>query len=180
MSSKTVAGTIWIETSYNSSIGDSGGVNIDGSLLGSTQNFALTLKGGWTGSGVTINTAAPSTFNVPLSINWNAAVTLSDIVITGLADPGSTALTITTPATVTLTRVNVNTNAGSGAYIDNSAGTGAVTVSSSTFSSNSGGDGLDIYSYGVITLNSVTASNNDEGYGAYLDNNYQGAGQVLP
>ena len=173
MSNKTVAGTIWIETSYDSSIGDSGGVNIDGSLLGLTENYALTLKGGWTGSGATINIAAPSTFNVPLSINWNAAVTLSDIVITGLSDAGSTALTITTPANITLTRVNVNTNAGSGAYIDNTAGTGAVTVSNSNFSSNSGGEGLDIFSNGVITLNSVTASNNFDG-GAFLDNNQPG------
>ena len=179
MSNKTVAGTIWIETSYDSSIGDSGGVNIDGSLLaGMTQNYALTLKGGWNGSlGTLAAITGASTFNVPLSINWNAAVTLSDIVITGLSDAGSTALTITTPANITLTRVNVNTNAGKGAKVDNHSGTGAVTVSNSNFSSNASGDGLDISSKGAITLNTLIANGNISGTGANLDNT-SGTGTV--
>ena len=160
MTNKTVPGTIWIESTVTDTR-----CNHSGSLtVGTTANYALTLKGGWTGSSglATINTAAPSTFNVPLTINWNSDVTLSNIIITGVTGSSSTALTITTPKSVTLTAVNVNTNSGSGAKINNTSSTtaSAVTVSSSTFSSNTGGDGLDIYSKGAITVSSLIANFN--------------------
>ena len=177
MSNKTVAGTIWIETSYNSSIGDSGGVNIVGSSLGLTENYALTLKGGWNGSSGTLAAiTGASTFTVPLTINWNSDVTLSNIIVTvGLTGSSSTtALSITTPTNVTLTGVNVHDNINvAGAKIDNRSGTGTVTVSNSTFYGNKSGDGLDIYSKGAITLNNVIAGElgdpNGSG-GAMLDN----------
>ena len=89
--------------------------------------------------------------------SWNSDVSLSDIIVTGATSSSSAALYIYTPTNVTLTRVNVHNNAGSGAMIINHYGTGAVTVSSSTFSANAAGDGLDIYSKGTITLNFVTA-----------------------
>ena len=74
---------------------------------------------------------------------------------------------------MTLTGVNVHDNSGAGAKIDNHAGTGTVTVSSSTFYGNNSGDGLDIFSKGAITLNSVTAGELGDpngGSGADLDN----------
>ena len=181
ISGKTVAGTIWIETSYDSSIGDSGGVNINGTSLGIIENYALTLKGGWNGSlGSLAAITGTSTFNVPLWISWNSDVSLSDIIVTGATSSSSAALYIYTPTNVTLTRVNVHNNAGSGAMIINHYGTGAVTVSSSTFSANAAGDGLDIYSKGTITLNSVTASGNGLTQvgpfgGAVLHNDYAGS-----
>ena len=171
---KTVPGTIWIESTYVGTTALEGGsVTLDSSL-GTTANFALTLKGGWNGTlGSLAAITGTSTFNVPLTINWNSDVTLSNITITGITGSSSPALSITTPKSVTLTAVNVNTNSGSGAKINNTSSTtaSAVTVSSSTFSSNAGGDGLDIFSKGAITLNSVTAnSNGNGGNGADLDN----------
>ena len=174
MTNKTVAGTIWIELTVT----DTSPITLNSATMGtSTVNYALTLKGGWNGSsGALAAITGSSTFNVPLTITWNSDVTLSNITITGVTGSSSTALTITTPKSVTLTGVNVNTNSGSGAKIDNTSSTtaSAVTVSSSTFSNNTGGDGLDIFSKGTITLNSVTANSNG-GYGADLDNcNYNG------
>ena len=177
MTNKTVAGTIWIK----STVTDTSPITLSSATVGtSTANYALTLKGGWNGSsGALAAITGSSTFSVPLTITWNSDVTLSNITITGLTDPTSTALTITTPKSVTLTGVNVNTNSGSGAKIDNTSSTtaSAVTVSSSTFSNNTGGDGLDIFSKGAITLNGITASSNG-GYGADLDNCIANGGSV--
>ena len=177
MTNKTVAGTIWIE----STVTDTSPITLNSTTMGtSTVNYALTLKGGWNGSsGALAAITGSSTFSVPLTITWNSDVTLSNITITGLTDPTSTALTITTPKSVTLTGVNVNTNSGSGAKIDNTSSTtaSAVTVSSSTFSNNTGGDGLDIFSKGAITLNGITASSNGD-YGADLDNCIANGGSV--
>ena len=62
-----------------------------------------------------------------------------------------------------------------GAYLaNNGSGTGAISVISSTFSSNTIGSGLDAYSKGAITLNKVTANYNSQ-FGAYLVNNFSGA-----
>ena len=175
MTNKTVPGTIWIE----STVTDTSAITLSSLTVGTTANYALTLKGGWTGSGTTINTAAPSTFTVPLTINWNSDVTLSDIVITNVQGSSSTALTITTPRSVTLTRVNVHDNNGAGANIDNTSSTtaSAVTVSSSTFSSNTGGDGLDIYSKGAITVSSLIADSNGL-HATILDNCIANGGSV--
>ena len=174
MTNKTVAGTIWIE----STVADTSAITLNSATMGtSTVNYALTLKGGWNGSsGALAAITGSSTFSVPLTITWNSDVTLSNIIVTvGLTGSSSTnALTITTPTNVTLTGVNVHDNINvAGAKIDNRSGIGTVTVSNSTFYGNNSGDGLDIYSKGAITLNNVTAGKlgdpNGNG-GAMLDN----------
>jgi hypothetical protein len=138
--------------------------------VASILNFSLTLKGGWTGTGTTINTADASVFNKTISIiNWQGDVTLSDIVISGTT--GGDGLTVTTTKNIALTRVQSNSNAGKGAELNSTAGTGKITVTSSQFNLNGGVYGLQASSNGIITLSNVTASGNSpNGYGAYLDN----------
>ncbi len=175
LTGKTVSGTIWISSGYDSSLEVGTTVTLDGSL-GTTANYALTLKGGWNGtlgSGTT-NPATPSTFTLPLIITgWNADVTLSDIEITGVTS--GKALDVETSKNITLTNVNVhdNTGGGSGAYLNNTSGltsgtTDKVTVTSSQFNGNNS-DGLDVFSWGAITVSNLTASSNI-GRGAALDN----------
>ena len=87
MTNKTVAGTIWIE----STVADTNPITLSSATVGSTANYALTLKGGWNGSsGALAAITGSSTFSVPLTITWNSDVTLSNITITGLTDSAST------------------------------------------------------------------------------------------
>ena len=72
-----------------------------------------------------------------------------------------------------------------GAYLDNSSGTGSVTVDNSDITgdgfNDNGGNGLLAVSNGAISLTSVTANNNGSlsfwSNGAYLDNS-QGSGKI--
>ncbi len=71
-------------------------------------------------------------------------------------------------------------NGGYGAYINNTAGNAVVTLGTPGgigFSYNTGGDGLDVYSHGVITLNNVNADGNG-GNGAILENDYTGVSGI--
>jgi hypothetical protein len=182
LTGKTVSGTIWISSSYNSSLENDPTVTLNGLSLGSTANYALILKGGWSGTlgDGTTNPAAPSTFTVPLSIiNWNADVTLSDIQIMSVTTGDG--LTVSTTKNIALTRVrSTGSTTGKGAVLNNSGGTtGTVTITSSQFENNFL-DGLDVISKGAITLNSVTANGNGSGVsgvGANL-NNSGGTGAV--
>ncbi|RPJ21231.1 MAG: hypothetical protein EHM33_26690, partial [Chloroflexi bacterium] len=173
---KNVAGVIWIAKDYDSSVNDplATGLTLNGDLLGTTANFALTLQGGWNGLGTgTIDTNDRSEFNVPLSvINWNANVTLSDLLVTGVTSGTALTVEVDNPGSIVLRRVDVEANAGSGAYLDNTdggAGTGNVTINRSRFSNNAGGHGLDVRTKGITTLNIVTANNNS-GNGVQVDN----------
>ena len=173
-------GTIWIEDgpegSANPIVFNGGAVN-----FGTWANFSLTLQGGWTTVGKTINSLDPSKLNKQLYIlNWNANVTLKDIVLNGVASNvivDDNALYITTTRNILLDRVTVqnslNNNASfemSGAYLDNSAGTGTITINNSNFQGNEG-NGLYVLSKGVITTNNLTANLNGK-YGVYIDNSF--------
>src|ERR1700690_481316 len=77
--------TIWILQGADSSGSPS---YLNGSVLGAVSNFTLTLAGGWTGSGHTVNSTTPSVLdggysnNVTIDIeNWNNTVTLSNITV---------------------------------------------------------------------------------------------------
>jgi hypothetical protein len=174
LSGKTVNGTIWIASSYvGTTLLEGGAITLDGGSLGSTANYTLTVKGGWSGiSGSSAtNPVAPSTFNVPFSIiGWQADVTLSDLLFTGVTS--GDALTVETSKKITLTRVQANNSIGGrGASLDNTAlgaGIGDVVVTGSTFSDNSG-RGLEVKSNGLITITDITAISNGSD-GVYLDN----------
>src|SRR5690349_18578275 len=93
------AGVIWIHENYNSStatgtVTDVGVTEftLEGLNLTTMKNFALTIQGGWTGTGKTINAANPSDFvGASLRIfKWNNAVTVNNISInsSGSGGPG--------------------------------------------------------------------------------------------
>jgi len=160
-------GVIWIRDNYAGA--DAAAITINGGTLTTMNDYALTLQGGWTGVGATINTLTPSVFDVRLNIiDWNNNVTVNDITISGAT--GGNALNITTTKNIALTRVTVQSNS-SGASLNNTinSGTGNVTVNNGIFSLNSATGGLLVQSNGTITLTNVTASNNT-GYGANLIN----------
>ena len=83
---------------------------------------------------------------------------------------------INTAGSITLTAVDALYNQ-TGIYIDNQSGIGTVTLNTITASNNNNMNGLTILSKGAITLTSVKADNNTGGYGAYLDNS-TGTGSV--
>lgn len=168
------AGVIWIEAGYVGDLGTEGGpVSLNGANYGTMANFALTINGGWTGTGTTLNPNTPSTFNVPFSIvNWTGAITINNIVIDGASSAGYDALGVYTDGNIVVNNVDVqNTTTQWGAYISNTTGTGTVTVNDSTFNDNTGtnASGLEIYSNNTVTLKNVTANGNTF-YGVSIDN----------
>jgi hypothetical protein len=169
-------GVIWITGFSVGGVDASGPNTFDGSLSAAWitwSAFDLTFKGGWTGVGTTINTADPSQFNKGLTITfWSGNITLSDITISGATGTG---LAVSTTKNILLTRFSSSSNAG-GAYLNNTGGIGSVTITNGTFNSNTGPTlGLDIFSNGTITLNSVTVSSNSA-RGAVINN---GSGNVV-
>ncbi len=169
------AGVIWIAAGYDSSVDDPLATNftLDGGVLTAMSNYALTINGGWSGTGTTLNSADPSEFNVPFAIlNWNAPITINNLLITGAGGMGY-ALDVGTTGNITINNTDVtgNTSSFGGANLDNDAGTGNVTVTNSSFSGNSGAFayGLNVTTKGVITLKDVDASSNTVS-GAWIDN----------
>ena len=98
---KTVSGTIWIESSYNSSLETLTAVTLDGSALGTTANHALILNGGWSGTGTSLTPLTPSVFDgASLSIiGWKNAITLNNLTIENADDEG---LYVTTTGNICL------------------------------------------------------------------------------
>jgi hypothetical protein len=169
-------GTIWIEKTYDSGVDDPGdNFSLNGNTDFAVMNdYRLNIKGGWNGCGLTppatcvgtIDMTDPSELNGFLYItNWNADVTLSDLLITGTS---STGLQVVTTKNITVTRVDSNSNSSFGAHLANVSGTGNITVSSSEFNANSN-SGLQAFSNGIVTLTSVLASNNGQ-YGVNINN----------
>lgn len=136
-------GTIWIESSYDSSVNDplSTDFTLNGSTLTTWANFSLTLQGGWGGSGNSI-------FSVPISIlNWNNNVTVNNITVNNAAGTG---LTIDTSQDVAINNSTFsnNNNTGSSFPID--------------------GHGLDIQRARNVTINNSTFSGNER-HGAFIN-----------
>ncbi len=172
-----MAGVIWIHKDYNSNtamsdifaVDDAGVPNftLDGAILTNMANFALTIKGGWTGTGTTILIGDSSEFiNASLNIfNWKGDVTISDITISGNST-GAQSLWVTTTGNITTTRVVVQGNSAGGAWLRNNIGSsvGNVTVTDSQFNNNTNtNSGLAIGSFGMVTLKNVIANGNGSG-----------------
>jgi hypothetical protein len=141
--------------------------------------YNLTLQGGWNGSSGTLATfLGQTTFENNSSVTigstgyggnaWGGNITLNNFTFSGVTS--SNAVTIYTAGNIALNNVTANgsTNNNVGAYLNNSSGTGSVTVTGSTFNQNR--NGLIVTSKGLITLVNVTASSN-RGDGAQLNNN---------
>jgi hypothetical protein len=174
INNETVSGTIWIESSYaGDTLLEGGPVALDAVTLGTTANFDLIINGGWTGtSSGFLNLSSPSIFNVPLSItNWNADVTINDITIDGTTSNG---LTVNTTGNININNVKSNNNALDGALLGSSSSPtgGSIQVTDSEFNYNNQSDpslytypanraGLQAYAAGNVTLNNVTADQNN-------------------
>ena len=91
-------------------------------------------------------------------------VTLGNVVVdpsTFNGNYGGDGLKVLSSGNVTLTDITADDNAYDGAYLDNTFGSGNISVDNSSFNHN-GLDGADLFSFGAMTLNNVTASNNIE------------------
>jgi putative surface-exposed virulence protein len=168
------AGVIWIEDDYNSTTaGEGGPVTLNGADYGDMQNFALTINGGWAGgTSKVLNPNTPSEFNVPFIINWNAPVTINNLLIENASGGGGWALEVVTTGNIIVNNVDVqnNTTIAGGAYLSNSSGQTNLTVNDSTFNGNGGyAGGLQISTEGAATFKNIHAINND-GFGAYISN----------
>ena len=180
------AGVIWIAGSYQSSnvLNDPGITNftLDGGVLTNMAKYALTIQGGWTGFGKTIDQFNPSEFNASLNIlDWLAPITLNDILITGATvNPhvgDKPALLVQTTKNITLNRVQVIDNSLAGAMLDNGLAATSIApiiINDSIFNGNTR-DGLHVFSIGAITVRNLTANFNgiDDAnleYGAFLTN----------
>lgn len=127
INTQNVDGTIWIASG---TIADTNAIWIDGSTYTNWANYALTLKGGWTGTAAgTIS--GTSDFSVPISIiNWNNNVTVNNITINGTGT--ETGLTVTTTGNVDIKDSRFDQN-----YIGASiSSNGIVKVNGSVFSKN--------------------------------------------
>lgn len=160
------AGVIWIEQGADTSVAaiTLNGTDVD---LGNMENFALTLQGGWDGVFGSKAIVGDSTFSQSVTIiNWNAPVTINNVVVNATSGVG---LTVTTTGNVVLKDVESNNNASTGAVIDNTSGAGNVTITNGTFYNNGGLAGLRVISNGTITIKNLSADDNSS-YGAMLDN----------
>jgi hypothetical protein len=142
--------------------------------------YSLTFQGGWEGTpgSTSLHTADPySYFSDLLWIHtWVGAVTIKNVVFDGVSmssvlDFG--ALEVFTKGNIVLDKVRVDdsvnlTSFAHGAFLDNTSGSGSVTVSNSSFNNNEY-IGLLIMSKGAITLKNVHAYEN-VGSGASLAN----------
>lgn len=180
-----MAGTIWIEKTYDSStaVGDGAATSftLDGTTLSNMANFALMLKGGWNGLGTgTVDTSDDSnfredSFNI---INWKGNITINDIAIyNATTNPNeNAALHVETEGSITLNRVDVRFNdgalAGASLYNDFPGKSGLVTINNSLFSNNAYG-GARIESTGAVTIKDSAFdynSSSTSGAGLSIDN----------
>jgi hypothetical protein len=141
----------------SASLNNNEGLRVDASgNVTLSNNYGFEENGG---PGVTINTS-----------KGNVSVTASSSSPTSFRENHSHGLYIDAYGTVTLNYVNFWGNWSRGAYINNSsyATIRAVSVLNAEFNNNSS-SGLEVYSLGNITLNTVSTSDNQSN-GAYLDN----------
>lgn len=156
-----IDGTAWTTTPNQlnlQSLNGSASTTIDGSL--SIQNMLNVVLQGFT-----------FTDSVDFSNN-TGTLTVNDVVVDGT---GGTGLSIGgQDGDVELDSVQSVNNAGSGATIDNTAGSGNVTVTNSSFNDNnttagSGQQvGLSVDSNGAVVLENVQANGNLDGDGAVI------------
>jgi Right handed beta helix region len=139
-------GTIYFSTDYTVD---------DAHISGSDARLALLQRLGIEGQGHSLS--------VPLEVTgWAYDVSLTNLDMVGAAS----ALRVETTGAIQLSNVNVSESGGDGAVLDNTSGTGSISVTDSTFSDNTW-TGLDARSNGDITLTNVAASGQEDG--AYLD-----------
>lgn len=183
------AGTIWIDAAYDSSVNDPTATDfiLNGGDLPTMAKYALTINGGWLPNasfgGSAISTTDLSEINVPFKIiNWNAPVTIKNIIVTGASGADYALEVGTTAGLITVTNVDVsnnNTTLGGANLSNNLAPTTSpgVTVNDSNFNDNNG-NGLEVNTKGAINLKNVNVNGNSEN-GAFLVNTFATTAQAV-
>lgn len=126
-------------------------------------------------TGVFVNTCLYN--NTSGLCNGNGSVTITSGTINVFNNNGFNGIVVDSGGGITMNNTQANTNGLDGALLtsaDNN-GTGNVDISSSEFSNNQNGYGLDVLGDGNIDVNHVTVNNN--GTGAVLDSTY-GTGYI--
>ena len=147
---------------YNNGGADTGAISVSSSTfnnntagdgLDATSNGAITLNK------VTASFNDTDGSHLINNGSGTGAISVSSSTFNGNATgPG---LAADSTGVITLNKVTANTNGGEGAFLENDfSGTSAISVSSSTFNSNTASDGLDAFSNGNVTVNKVTATGN--------------------
>ncbi len=179
LASKDEAGIIYFYTPVTYNTND---VTFDGTNpnIDQLKDNSLTLQGGWNGTTTlnsTITFSGNSVFSVPVTVtNWTANVTINNITVDG-ATTGD-GITVMTTGNISLMDVKSNNNtSGSGAYLDNTFGTGNITLTGTNEFNLNNRWGLQAASKGDITLNNITANENKSLGGAYLYN-VAGSGNI--
>jgi hypothetical protein len=114
--------------------------------------------------------------NIASSVSATVQV-LGTNVFTGNTGDG---LNIRSDGAISLNNVTADTNLDNGIDIDNTSGTtnAAFTITGTNSFSGNTNNGMNVLSEGAITLSNITANGNTLGTGAYLMNDYVGAGGV--
>lgn len=185
LASKNEDGIIYF---YTPTIYSTNDVSIDGTNVDLVQlaDNALTIQGGWNGIltlGSTIAFSGNSVFAVPVQIiNWNGDVTVQNITIQGasgreglrvltskdinlknitLQNGYTTGLEARTSQDITIENFNALNNwNGWGGYINNTTGTGTVTIKGTNNFSNNTWGGIWVNSRGNANISGITAINN--------------------
>jgi hypothetical protein len=157
-------GTIWITAGIAA---DSNTISMDGSILSSWSNYALTLQGGWSGiigdNGILSN----SVFFAPIVIDgWNNDVTINNLNLQGTSTPSlntSGRLLIDTTGDITINESQFTNSPENFAAVLIAENTN-VTINNSSFSDNS---------LNGLALNAANASINNSNFNR---NVFTGAG----
>lgn len=168
---------------FNSGAGTSQAVTLTGTnefKYNGSLGLSISSKGQITLNNISAN----SNGNVGASLNNIISPTAAGVTLTGtnyLNDNFYTGIIVQSSGIVTMNNVTANGNGAS-----NSSGYGmsisngglvnfkGVTLTGNNFFSNNYEDGLVIISSGVVTLNNITASNNERGHGVRIDNTASG------
>jgi hypothetical protein len=153
-------------------------ITLDGSPLAlpagisTLGNFSLNFKGGWKGAGFgTVDSNHPSIVHQGIQIqNWNNSVTMSNIQFNNVPGNPGRGFDITTNGNISLINVQANTDNGAGAVLNNSGGTGTVSITNGQFNNDTiafDAFSLFITSKNAVTLTSVVVNG---GFGASIDN----------
>ncbi len=113
--------------------------------------------------------------NRGITIDVDGAVNISGLSASNIRDISSNqngGLRVITIGTIRLANLNLNNNESTGVSLNNSAGSGDVSLNN-VFVDNNDGDGMSILSQGSVTWNNGSANNN-RGYGIYIDNHKPG------
>jgi hypothetical protein len=146
-----------INSGYGLLVNSKGAITLNNVIANDNDVFGAILNNNYTGAvgGISVNNSA----TYAPSFNNNT---------------GSSGLLITSRGSVVLKDFDATNNSEYGVFIDNSFGTGSVTVGTSRngWSNgvwNNGYSGLEILSYGAVTVWNIWADSNTE-YGVYVDN----------